>query len=94
MEGPELGVSRDSQPAVLPGLPGNTDQLDFHLFGSAGRLAAFYDILFPRSGRLDHLINRAIRPGQKPVTKPISEIVNNLGLSIRNEFAVVAVRGE
>jgi hypothetical protein len=71
----------------------NTDQLDFHLFGSAGRLAAFHDILFPRSGGLDHLINRAIRFSKKPLTKPIGEIVNNLGLSIGKEFALVAVRG-
>ena len=36
---------------------------------------------------------RAIRLRKKPLTEPIREIINDLGLSIRKEFAVVAVRG-
>ena len=70
----------------------NADQLDFRLLGSAGRFAPFHDILFPGSGGLDHLIIRAIRLTKKPLTEPIPEIINHLGLSIGKQFAVVAMR--
>jgi hypothetical protein len=43
---------------------------------------------------MDHLIIRAIRLRKKPLTEPIREIINDLGLSIGKQFAVVAVRGE
>jgi hypothetical protein len=42
---------------------------------------------------LDHLIIRAIRLRKKPLAEPIREIINDLGLSIGKEFAVVAVGG-
>jgi len=71
----------------------NADQFDFCLLGSARRLAPFHDILFPGSGGLDHLIIRAIRLRKKPLAEPIREIIDDLGLSIGKEFAVVAVRG-
>ena len=71
----------------------NADQLDLRLLGSARRFAPFHDILFPGSGGLDHLIIRAIRLRKKPLAEPIREIIDDLGLSIGKEFAVVAVRG-
>lgn len=67
----------------------NAKQLHLHLFGGSGNFATSYDVLFPRSGRLDHLINGAVQPGKKPLTESISKIINKFGLSIRKQFSVI-----
>jgi hypothetical protein len=48
--------------------------------------------LFAGSGRLDHLIVGTILLAQKALTEPKRKIINNLSLSIRKEFPVIAVR--
>jgi|SRR6516165_935912 len=51
-----------------------------------------HDILFARSGGLDHLVHGAICLIDKAVAESKGEIVNNLSFSIGKEFPVVAVR--
>jgi hypothetical protein len=51
--------------------------------------APFEDVLFPGPGGLDHLINRAIRFGKKPMAESMDKIVNNLSFPKGKQFPVI-----
>ena len=71
---------------------GNAHELDFCLFRDAGCFAALHDILFARSGSLNHLIHGAIRLIDKTVAESKGKIINNLSFPIGEEFPVVPMR--
>ena len=65
-------------------------QLDLHFPRSDRGLAAFEDVLFPRSRGLDHLVDRAVALGEMFVRKAKREIVDDLGFLEGEEGPVIA----
>jgi hypothetical protein len=47
--------------------------------GTRAGLASFEDVLLARAGRLDHLVNRAISPGQELVGEAEGNVVDDFG---------------
>lgn len=76
------------------GGPSDVGEVEFHLGGGDGCFAAFEDVLFAGAGRLDHLINGAIPSFEVTLGEAEGEVVDDEGLSIGEEFPVVAFVGE
>ena len=72
--------------------PRHIGQLQLHLLGSARGFRSLNNILFSRTRRLHHLIDRAVALFQKPRAKPISEIIHDLRLLKRPQLAIISMR--
>lgn len=69
-------------------------QLDLHLLGRGGGLAALDDVLFARARGLDHLVGGAVALGKEAVTEAKGDLVDDGGLLVGEELPVVAARRE
>jgi len=60
--------------------------------GSAGSLASFNDILFPRSRRLNHLVDCAVSFFQKPFTEWHGALENHERFLVSKQAGIAAMR--
>lgn len=74
--------------------PGDIGQIQLHLGGGGGSLAAFGDVLLPRAGGLDHLVDGAVTALEEFFAEAEGEVVDDFGFLVGEEFLVISTGGK
>ena len=78
------------QEQFLQTRPGDVGELEFHLRGGDGGLAAFGDVLFSGTGGLHHLVDSAVSAFEELLAEAEGEVIDDLGLFVGEEVLVVS----